>query len=274
MPDTAFLGLAQNAALLLAVAFVYDVLSSRFRPDSSLAMQGASGLLLGILGCLLILSPWTYVPGIVFDTRSVLLSVSGLFFGAVPTMVAMAMTALLRLQQGGSAAWTGVAVILATGSLGIAWRHLRRRPLAEISWRDLYCLGLVAHLLLLALMLTLPWETAKGVLAKISLPVLAIYPLATALLGLLMVNRLRRQNLTERLQASEERLRLFFESPIAGMAFTSPAQGLPGCGKQPGPGHHLPHSFAPLPGAGQGGGAGHRPGCPAGGRGNDPGRGG
>jgi PAS domain S-box-containing protein len=68
---------------------------------------------------------------------------------------------------------------------------------------------------MLGLMLTLPWATALRVLTNISLPVLVIYPPGTALLGVLMVNRLRRERVKERLRESEEIFRSFMEySPI------------------------------------------------------------
>ncbi|MBU2538250.1 MAG: PAS domain S-box protein [Proteobacteria bacterium] len=224
MTDTAFLGLIQNAALLLAVAFIFDIMISRHLGPRPL-IQVATGTMLGVFGCVLILSPWTFMPGVVFDTRSVLLSISGLFFGAIPTVVAMAITAAFRLFLGGAAAWTGVSVILATGSLGIIWHLYRRQALAEISWHELYLFGLLAHVIMLALMFTLPWATALQVLAHISLPVLLIYPLATVLLGMLMVNRLRRERDATQLRSSEERMRLFFERQIVGMAITSPEKG-------------------------------------------------
>ncbi|MEW6593349.1 MAG: PAS domain S-box protein [Thermodesulfobacteriota bacterium] len=227
MADTSiFPALMQNAALLLAMAFVYDVLTSRHRLGPwPLPVQLAVGLVLGGLGIVVMLSPWTYMPGIVFDTRSVLLGISGLFFGAIPTMAAMAMTALFRLSQGGAAALTGTAVILATGSIGLLWRQHRRGRMEELSWSELYLFGLLIHVAMLLLMLTLPWPTARNVLAHITLPVLVIYPAATTLLGLLMVNRLRREGITHQLQKSEERMRLFFERQIVGMAITSPQKG-------------------------------------------------
>ncbi|MFZ5774910.1 MAG: LytS/YhcK type 5TM receptor domain-containing protein [Thermodesulfobacteriota bacterium] len=103
MIDTSiFPALIQNAALLLAMAFVYDLLTSSHRLARwPIPLQLAVGILLGVLGMIIMLSPWRYVPGIVFDTRSVLLGISGLFFGCVPTVVAMAMTAAFRLMQGG-----------------------------------------------------------------------------------------------------------------------------------------------------------------------------
>jgi PAS domain S-box-containing protein len=223
MTESVFLDLTHNAALLLAAALIYDLMTSRYRLEPDALTQVAIGGMLGLLGCILMISPWTYVPGIVFDSRSVLLSVAGLFFGAIPAAVAMALTAAFRLFLGGAAAWTGVAVILATGLLGIAWRHSRRQPLKGISWPELYLFGLLVHLIMLALMFTLPRETAIGVLAQISLPVMTIYPLATVLLGMLMVNRLRRESDTAEILANQERMRLFFERQIAGMAIISPA---------------------------------------------------
>jgi PAS domain S-box-containing protein len=74
-------------------------------------------------------------------------------------------------------------------------------------------------------MFILPWKTALQVLSQISLPVLLIYPLATAFLSMLMVNRLRRERNARKLEASEERMRLFFERQIVGMAITSPEKG-------------------------------------------------
>jgi PAS domain S-box-containing protein len=209
MFDNAFPALIQNAALLLAIAFVYDVTTSRYRLQKpGLLAQLSIGVTLGVLCIIIMLSSWHYVTGIVFDTRSVLLGVAGLFFGVVPTAVAMAMAVAFRLSLGGPAAVTGVAVILASGTLGLVWRYYRGQSAEKFSWRELYLFGVLVHAVMLALMFILPWATALQVLAQISLPVLLIFPLATALLGSLMVNRLGREDFSAQLQASEERLRL------------------------------------------------------------------
>jgi diguanylate cyclase (GGDEF)-like protein len=208
MNAASFLGLVQNTALLLAAAFIFDVAASGWRTKrQSLFQQAPLGFAIGAIGITVMMTPWTFMPGIVFDTRSVLIGISGLFFGSFSAAIAMAMTAAFRFYQGGTGAWTGVAVILASGLIGIVWRHTRRRPLAELSWRELYVFGLVIHLAMLGLMLTLPWVTALRVLSSIGLPVILIYPLGTALLGVLMVNRLRREHAEEELRKSENRYR-------------------------------------------------------------------
>ncbi len=207
MPDGAFLALVHNASLLLAMALVYDLATTRWWGDESRLRQVAVGAAIGGIGIALMLSSWVLAPGIIFDTRSILLGVSGLFFGTLPTVVAMAMTAGLRLWQGGAATPMGVSVIVASGSIGLAWRHRRRTALADLGAKELYALGVAVHVTMLALTMTLPREMGLRVLAGIGFPVLVIYPAATAALGLLMVNRLRRKRDADQLRESEERTR-------------------------------------------------------------------
>jgi PAS domain S-box-containing protein len=205
--STSFLSLFQNIVLLLALVLIFDTLAVRTPQGNRVLRKTGIGLLIGIIGLVIMLTPWVLVPGVVFDTRSVLLSVSGLFFGALPTLIAMAMTAALRLYQGGSGALTGTLVILATGGMGIAWNHLRRHELVKTPWWEFYLFGLASHVVMLALMLTLPWRTALQVLGSVTLPVLLLYPFGTVLLGGLMVKRLQREKASEAIRKSEEDLR-------------------------------------------------------------------
>ncbi|MDQ5986144.1 MAG: hypothetical protein CSYNP_01863 [Syntrophus sp. SKADARSKE-3] len=212
MNDALFLGLVQNAALLLTVAFIFDMAANRWRTGQSLFQQVLLGLGIGTIGITVMMTPWTFMPGVVFDLRSVLIGISGLFFGPFSAAVAMMITATLRFYQGGTGTWTGVAVIITSGVIGIAWRHFRGQSLTDISWRELYLFGIVIHSAMLGLMLTLPWETALQVLSNIFLPVILIYPIVTTLLGVLMVNRLERERADDALRESEERFRTLTES--------------------------------------------------------------
>ncbi|MEW6226178.1 MAG: PAS domain S-box protein [Chloroflexota bacterium] len=217
MADVAFLPLVYNAALLLGMAVVYDVATSRWTALRGRAGQLLIGILVGTIGIVIMRTPWVLTPGIVFDTRSVLLAVAGLVFGPVPTLVAMAMTAALRLSDGGAAAGVGVAVIVESGLMGIAWRRIRRGAVEDIGIGELYLLGIAVHVVMLALMVTLPAGTAIRVLEAIALPVIVIYPVATALLGALMASRLKRERTAAALATSEERLRLAVSAADQGL---------------------------------------------------------
>jgi len=148
-----------------------------------------AGALAGLAGALLVQISVTLFPGIIFDTRSVLLAICGLFLGPLPTLVAMAITAAARFWVGGSAALTGVLVILASGLLGLAWRRL---PTAR-SAASLYALGLVVHATMLLLMFTLPGGSGREVLTIVSLPVMVIHPLLTLALGLVLEDHRQRR---------------------------------------------------------------------------------
>ena len=216
MNQPAFITLLQNAAWLLVLVVVFDLATSRQRLAGRPLRQFFTGVILGGLCMALIMTSFRLESGIIFDTRSVLLSISGLFFGPLPTLVAMFITAAFRLLKGGVGAWTGISVTFATGILGIIWGRLRRGRLQDIRAGELYALGIVTHAVMLALMLTLPWDRAIHVLHDISLPVLLIYPVAATALGLLLANRLRREQAAVDLAASEERLRLAIDAAQMG----------------------------------------------------------
>lgn len=201
-----------NAALLLALAQVIDLALSRRHVNWLNRPSIGSGLLVGLMCLLLIKISAAQMSGVNFDTRSVLLAISGLFLGPLPTLIAMLMASVYRVSLGGPAALTGVSVILASGVIGLLWRRTMHDPIEDIGWRRLYAMGLVVHAVMLALMLTLPWETARTVLATIVLPVMIIFPLLTLALGLLLVERLRRRHDLDALRASEVRNRRILEN--------------------------------------------------------------
>jgi signal transduction histidine kinase len=200
MTDQPLPTLIQNAALLLAVAAVFDAASTRVTIEGTRLRQVIAGLLLGIIGVSIMLTPWQFAPGIFFDTRTVLLNIVGLFFGLVPTLVTFLVMVSWRIAQGGPAAFTGIIGMLVAAAIGLAWRR-RQRALDELSFRDLYLFGLGAHVITLGqvaslMFLTVPLSAA-AVLGQYWLPLLTIYPVATALLGILLVARLRARRLTD-----------------------------------------------------------------------------
>ena len=212
MQTDIFIALLHNAALLLAPAVIYDLVLVRGRNRKSLFRQVLTGIALGGVGIGLILASLHLYSGIIFDTRSVLLAVSGLFFGFTPTVIAMAMTAAFRFIHGGVAAWPGIAVIIATGSMGLIWRRLRRNRTGEPTVQDLYVFGVLVHIVMLAIMCTLPREIAWQVLVGIGWPVMLIYPLLTVALGSLLADRLRRERTAAALEENESTYRMLFQN--------------------------------------------------------------
>lgn len=225
MNSSTFVGLINNAALLLSLGLLYDLLGLRLLIRKTIARQLISGLIAGVIGVAIMLNPWSFGQGVLFDSRSVLLCVTGFFFGAIPALVAVLVTGTFRLFMGGAGAATGMAVILTSALIGLAWRYLRGTKAEKPSFAELYVLGIVVHVALLAWMLSLPRAVAFEVLASISLPVLLIFPLATAILGTLMINRKSHRQAEEALRQSEEKFRNIFQHHSAVKLLIDPGTG-------------------------------------------------
>ncbi|HPI19336.1 MAG TPA: PAS domain S-box protein, partial [Candidatus Kapabacteria bacterium] len=212
MNNSIYLDLLHNAALLLAIAFIFNITLRKWQFETAILGKILVGALMGIVCIALMATPWTLEKGIIFDTRSVLLCISGLFFGAIPTIITMIIAISYRIVLSGTAAVTGVSVILASGLIGLAWRHFRKTPLVKIKNWELYLIGIIVHIVMLALMLLMPYEKAIEVLENISLPVLIIYPIATVLLGILIRNQLNEEIINNRILQSEENLSITLHS--------------------------------------------------------------
>lgn len=152
----------------------------------SLVSKIFTGFVLGGIGVVLMFTPWKMMPGLVFDTRSVMLAISGLFFGAVPTVIAMAVIAAVRFFMGGDGMWMGINVIVLSGTIGILWGKIRKDWSLKNMRVELLLLGIIVHIAMLGSTLLLPVDQVKPTLSTIALPVMLIYIPGTMLLGLIL----------------------------------------------------------------------------------------
>ncbi|HSH69171.1 MAG TPA: PAS domain S-box protein [Deferrisomatales bacterium] len=212
MRDPILIGLVNNAALLLALCLVYDVLGAKGGSPRKLPMRVATGALLGIIAVAVMLNPVPWAAGIIFDTRTVLLAVAGLFFGSIETLLAVALAGVYRYHLGGHGALMGVATIASSGLIGLAWRKRRPALTGEYSLPELYGLGVAVHAVMVLCMFLLPREMVYPTLARLALPVLLVYPVATMLLGALLAGRQTKQRTEAALQQERNRFQAFLDA--------------------------------------------------------------
>lgn len=216
MNELLSLGLVYNASLLLAMVLVFDLATMRLKKNL-LVRKLLVGILLGTIGFAIMTINWELIPGVVFDTRSVLLCITGLYFGWIPTMVALLFTSAYRIYSGGSGVLMGVPVIIVSCLIGLVWRAFRVRSLYKLSLIELYVFGLLVHLAMLLCTRLLPADIRDTVLAEIWLPVITIYPVATMILGTLMSGRLRRDYTEVELRESQEKYKALVEQAADGI---------------------------------------------------------
>ena len=200
-----FLDLILNLSLLAALSIVSSFIKHRWgRPSRwDVLLQG---VLFGGVAVLGMLRPLNFGPGLIFDGRSIMVSLCALFFGPWAVTVAGLMTITCRIWIGGVGTITGSLVILISAAIGLVG-HFRLNPEVETpSIRRLYLFGLVVHLAMLALMFTLPAGAGLSVVMRIGLPVVLLYPLATVLVGKILSDQLETKQIMVTLRDSEKRL--------------------------------------------------------------------
>ena len=208
---TIFTDLISNVALLLALSILYSFLT-RIWKHGETAGQILAGLLFGGVAVVGMIHPFHYAPGVIFDGRSIVVSMAGLFGGPVTAAISTLIVGGYRLGLGGTGALTGFGVIFTSAALGVGCYYLRRKNPDVIEPLYLFVFGVIVHISMLLWMLTLPWPLAFEVLSKISIPVMLIFPLGTVFLGTLLVDQEERNHSQEALREGEGRLQAIFEA--------------------------------------------------------------
>ena len=116
------INLFNNIAFLVALVAIGLIVLKRFHHDA-LNRQVLLGLLFGGVALLGMLNPVTFAPGLIFDGRSIVLSVAGVVGGVGAAAIAAGMAAIYRYQLGGIGATVGVMVVLVSAVLGVLARQ-------------------------------------------------------------------------------------------------------------------------------------------------------
>ncbi|MFA6617889.1 MAG: ATP-binding protein [Candidatus Neomarinimicrobiota bacterium] len=212
MIDSIIVGLLQNVAVLLTFCLVYDYIWKKDKEIQTVPRKVLAGVLIGSLSLLLMLTPYHLSAEIMIDSRTVLLAISGLFFGFLPTIIAMCITVLYQFTIEGNSLLIGVAFTLIAGFCGLTWRQFF--PPREIK-KPFYCLfilALLVHLLELASVLLFLKNISFSDFKEIAIPLVLLYPAFTVLLGMLFLSRWRIWQHSQETRQEELQYRALFEN--------------------------------------------------------------
>lgn len=224
MNDNLSIALANNTALLLALGIVYEIaysIPARFKRSRPYI----SGLLIAGICLLIMMLPVRYASGITYDTRSILIGVTAMVFGAVPTLITVVFALIYRIFMGGIGTIPGVSVIISSALIGLCWRHLVLPRLKISRWLSIYLAGIVIHLVMLGCQLLLPYPYNLEVVRRIAIPVMIIYPIGTLLLSLLLIHQIERTEALAQKTEAEARYRSLFDNNHAIMLLIDPENG-------------------------------------------------
>ncbi|WP_372649025.1 PAS domain S-box protein [Draconibacterium sp.] len=193
-----FQALIQNAALLITLSFLYGTIKYYFG-KKKLQFQIISGVWFGIVAVAAMLLPYQHEPGVIYDGRSIVLTLAGLWGGGLVTLLSVIIAGAYRALLGGAGIWAGLATIIASGIIGLFFRTILQKEPQKIHTAILYAVGIISHLAMLASQLLLP-EHPMQTIQQIWFPVMLIFPVALTLIAKLF-------QLIERYLLSEQQIR-------------------------------------------------------------------
>ncbi len=178
-----------SIAILLSLGLLYDYVKKEEREN--ILSNIIAGAVISLIGILIMSTPWEFSTGYFFDPRTVLMGITGLFFGTGTTVIAMVSLSVFRIIQGGGGVVPGILWVVIPTFSALIWRKIRPQKKFNYNFGELFLFGLIIHLLSLAALFTLPREVALLLIRNVAIPVLLIFPAGTAALGSILVNRLK-----------------------------------------------------------------------------------
>ena len=188
MPLEGILGitmnLVTNTAILLSLVFIYA--TCRAQEEGTLFIKIGIGIAIAMFVFLLMSNPWRVEEGLFFDARTVMLSVSGMFFGALPTSIAATIVLIYRLTLGGSGVYSGVLTIMISSAIGIFWPKIREKFKFPNIYVEYLSMGFIVHVLTVLCFFTVPYPRSIVIIQNTWIPYLIVFPIVTMFLSFIL----------------------------------------------------------------------------------------
>ena len=218
-----FQSIINNVAILLVLALLNQLRLQYFKKTGKSAY--IEGIIAGLIGIAIMMNPLVFRTGLVFDTRSILLSLLTLFFPMPTALIAAGITLIYRIIMGGVGMFTGILVIVVVTGFGYLWRRFVFEKTFMNRATELYVFGVLVHFLMILCMFTLPYDLAVDTVSSLGSSILLIYPIGTLILGLLFYQIRDIDESTARIYENEAVYRGIFENSRAVMLLIDPENG-------------------------------------------------
>ena len=175
-----------NIAILLTVSVIHSFIMLRRKLNHTTAAI-LNGIIFG-LGTLLTMSaPYELKPGLIFDSRPVILSLSGLFGGGIAAAIASLIAGGYRIYLGGTGAISGLITIAISAALGAFYRWRIKGKTSQLSLKNLWLFGFCVQITVLLSFFLLPLPLAIEILTTITPVFILVFPITTVLIGAFII---------------------------------------------------------------------------------------
>lgn len=193
--------LLYNLGILVSLSIISGFVELRSYDKRSRALL--QGLIFGSASVIGMLNPLVVSPGLIFDGRSVMISLSGIFFGPLASVIAGLMALVFRIYQGGAGVLMGILVIISSSMIGIIFHIINKQRNTEVTTRLTLIMGIIVHIVMILLMFILPNGKGISTIILMGIPILITYPIATVLIGRILIKANEHIQLVDELRESQ-----------------------------------------------------------------------
>lgn len=212
-----FVDILYNFGVLAAFSIISGFVLQKVKHRLSCAI--VQGFIFGFATLIGMIKPVVVQQGLIFDGRSVMLSIVGLFFGPIAATISATMAIILRVAQGGVGMPMGVLAILESAVIGTFFHYRWYLKEKKLGLVYLLALGFLVHIIMILCALTLPSDIRYTTISAISFTVLTIYPAATVLIGSVLLEAVQHDKNQKELIKRDEQLRTINVSLTDGMVY-------------------------------------------------------
>ncbi|WP_168203478.1 PAS domain S-box protein [Oceanispirochaeta crateris] len=183
MTFTLLIEVTTNISLLLTLLFIQNLILNKNSKKQRLN-NILQGILIGFISIIIMNNSIYAHPEMIFDSRTILLCITGLYLGLIPTSIAAFIAGLYRFALGGSGMYVGIMSIVISAGIGLLVGLATKKKQLEPGWIFNFVFGFAVHAIVLLLFyLFLPKPDNLIISTDLALTYLLILPLATGLIG-------------------------------------------------------------------------------------------
>lgn len=200
-----------NFSLLLSASILANLIDlstyskSRFR---NLVL----GVVFGIITVLGMTYPYVLQEGLIFDGRSIILSLAALFYGSIVGVISGTIAIIYRIYIGGPGVYVGILTVFVSVFLGLLFHKifLKRNQHLD-NWTLLFFNFLVNNIVLL-LMLILPSPLSSHTFYKMGLAFSLVYPLVGFIIARVIQYHIDYRETSIKIKDSQEKFSKIFNN--------------------------------------------------------------
>ncbi|MFN8562242.1 MAG: ATP-binding protein [Anaerolineae bacterium] len=213
--------LSKNISLMLALTFIYGFIDLRLARLARRVQETIQGVVFGGFAVISMTMPVQVTAGLFYDARTIVICCAGIYGGVIPAVIAAVMVMVYRISIGGIGTPGALASATVAALIGIGLHEYFGQRKASPSVLILLVTGLVLALVGMTFAAVV---TGLGLsIAQTSFPTtIILFPIGVLLLGTLISQQRRRQEVETALRDSEQRFHAVFDSAFEFMGLMKP----------------------------------------------------